>query len=99
MQFYPWPIKMGWNGYNFQNRFTVKLDSKGEENKANSVGIGYKLVDSNNIVIDSGYIQRNSELENNQSSLEQEPFDRNSLKSYGLRNDDVIDVLHRIFGW
>ena len=73
------------------------MGSKGEENKANSVGIGYKLVDSNNIVIDSGYIQRNSELENNQSSLEQEPFDRNSLKSYGLRNDDVIDVLHRIF--
>ena len=73
------------------------MDIKGEENKANSVGIGYKLVDSNNIVIDSGYIQRNSELENNQSSLEQEPFDRNSLKSYGLRNDDVIDVLHRIF--
>ena len=31
------------------NQFTVKLDSKGEENKANSVGIGYKLVDSNNI--------------------------------------------------
>lgn len=81
----------------FINQFTVKLDSKGEENKANNVGIGYKLLDSNNIVIDSGYIQRNSKLENNQSSLEQEPFNSNSLKSYGLRNDDVIDVLHRIF--
>ena len=31
-------------------------------------------------------------------SLEQEPFDSNSLKSYGLRNDDVIEVLHRVFG-
>lgn len=36
---------------------TFTLDSKvGEENKANSVGIGYKLVDSNNVVIDSGHI-------------------------------------------
>ena len=31
-------------------------------------------------------------------TLEQEPFDSNSLKSYGLKNDDVIEVLHRIFG-
>jgi hypothetical protein len=31
-------------------------------------------------------------------TLEQEPFDSNSLKSYGLENDDVIGVLHRIFG-
>lgn len=31
-------------------------------------------------------------------SLEQEPFDSNSLKSYGLKNDDVIEVLHRFFG-
>ena len=31
-------------------------------------------------------------------SLEQEPFDSNSLKSYGLKNDDVIEVLHRAFG-
>lgn len=29
-------------------------------------------------------------------TLEQEPFDSNSLKSYGLENDDVIGVLHRI---
>ena len=31
-------------------------------------------------------------------TLEQEPFDSNSLKSYGLENDDVIGVLHRAFG-
>ena len=31
-------------------------------------------------------------------TLEQEPFDSNSLKSYGLKNDDVIEVLHRAFG-
>ena len=31
-------------------------------------------------------------------TLEQEPFDSNSLKSYGVKNDDVIEVLHRIFG-
>ena len=31
-------------------------------------------------------------------TLEQEPFDSNSLKSYGLENDDVIGVLHRILG-
>ena len=29
-------------------------------------------------------------------SLEQKPFDSNSLKSYGLKNDDVIEVLHRV---
>lgn len=29
-------------------------------------------------------------------SLVQEPFDSNSLKSYGLKNDDVIEVLHRV---
>ena len=30
--------------------------------------------------------------------LGQDPFDSNSLKSYGLKNDDVVEVLHRIFG-
>ena len=30
-------------------------------------------------------------------SLEQEPFDANSLKNYGLSNQDVIDTLSRIF--
>ena len=30
-------------------------------------------------------------------SLEQEPFDANSLKNYGLSNQDVIDTLRRVF--
>lgn len=30
-------------------------------------------------------------------SLEQEPFDANSLKNYGLSNQDVIDTLSRVF--
>ena len=30
-------------------------------------------------------------------SLEQEPFDQNSLKIYGLKNDDVVSLLKRIF--
>lgn len=30
-------------------------------------------------------------------SLEQEPFDANSLKNYGLVNQDVIDTLRRVF--
>ena len=30
-------------------------------------------------------------------SLEQEPFDQNSLKTYGLKNDDVVSLLKRIF--
>lgn len=30
-------------------------------------------------------------------SLAQEPFDSNSLKSYGLKNEDVIEVLQRVF--
>lgn len=30
-------------------------------------------------------------------SLEQEPFDANSLKNYGLGNQDVIDTLRRVF--
>lgn len=32
------------------------------------------------------------------NSLIQEPFDSNSLKSYGLKNEDVTSVLHRVFG-
>jgi hypothetical protein len=31
------------------------------------------------------------------ASLENEPFDDNSLKNYGLKNDDVVEVLHRVF--
>ena len=29
--------------------------------------------------------------------LAQDPFDSNSLKAYGLSNDEVIEVLHRVF--
>ena len=29
--------------------------------------------------------------------LAQDPFDSNSLKAYGLRNDEVVEVLHRVF--
>ena len=30
-------------------------------------------------------------------SLEQDPFDSNSLKQYGLKNQDVIEVLRRVY--
>ncbi len=30
-------------------------------------------------------------------TLEKEPFDANSLKNYGLKNQDVIEVLRRVF--
>lgn len=30
-------------------------------------------------------------------SLSQEPFDSNSLKNYGLKNEEVIEALHRVF--
>ena len=30
-------------------------------------------------------------------SLEQEPFDQNSLKLYGLKNDEVVNLLKEIF--
>lgn len=29
--------------------------------------------------------------------LAQDPFDSNSLKTYGLSNDEVVEVLHRVF--
>lgn len=31
------------------------------------------------------------------ASLEQEPFDQSSLKVYGLKNDDVVALLKRVF--
>lgn len=31
------------------------------------------------------------------ASLEQEPFDQSSLKMYGLKNDDVVALLKRVF--
>ncbi len=30
-------------------------------------------------------------------SLEKEPFDANSLKKYGLKNEEVVEVLKRVF--
>ena len=30
--------------------------------------------------------------------LEQEPFDQNSLKRYGLKNEDVVELLKQVFG-
>ena len=30
-------------------------------------------------------------------SLEKEPFDQNSLKLYGLKNDEVVNLLKEIF--
>ena len=30
--------------------------------------------------------------------LEQEPFDQNSLKRFGLKNEDVVEVLKQVFG-
>ena len=30
--------------------------------------------------------------------LEQEPFDQNSLNKYGLKNEDVVELLKRVFG-
>ena len=31
-------------------------------------------------------------------SLEIEPFDQNSLKRYGLKNEDVVELLKQVFG-
>ena len=30
--------------------------------------------------------------------LEQEPFDQNSLKRYGLKNEDIVELLKQVFG-
>lgn len=30
--------------------------------------------------------------------LEQEPFDPNSLKRYGLKNEDIVELLKQVFG-
>lgn len=30
--------------------------------------------------------------------LEQEPFDQNSLKKYGLKNEDIVELLKQVFG-
>ena len=32
------------------------------------------------------------------AALEQVPFDQNSLKMYGVKNDDVIALLKQVFG-
>ena len=34
---------------------------------------------------------------NQKHILEKEPFDDNSLKNYGLKNQEVIEVLKRVF--
>ena len=31
------------------------------------------------------------------ASLKEEPFDDNSLKNYGLKNEDVVEVLKQVF--
>ena len=31
-------------------------------------------------------------------SLEIEPFDQNLLKRYGLKNEDVVELLKQVFG-
>lgn len=30
--------------------------------------------------------------------LEQEPFDQNSLKRYGLKTEDIVELLKNVFG-
>ena len=30
--------------------------------------------------------------------LEREPFDQNSLKRYGLKNEDIVELLKQVFG-
>ena len=30
--------------------------------------------------------------------LEQEPLDQNSLKRYGLKNEDIMELLKKVFG-
>lgn len=32
-------------------------------------------------------------------SLAEEPFDDNSLKNYGLKNEEVVEVLKTVFDW
>ena len=32
-------------------------------------------------------------------SLSIDPFDSNSLKNYGVKNEEVIELLHRVFDW
>lgn len=40
----------------------------------------------------------NTDIHSFIDSLEQEPFDQNSLKRYGLKNEDIVNLLKRIFG-
>ena len=40
----------------------------------------------------------NTDIHSFINSLEQEPFENNSLKEYGLENEDVVNLLNQIFG-
>lgn len=40
----------------------------------------------------------NTDIHSFIDSLEQEPFENNSLKEYGLENEDVVNLLNQIFG-
>ena len=40
----------------------------------------------------------NTDIHSFFNSLEQEPFEKESLKEYGLENEDVVNLLNQIFG-
>ena len=40
----------------------------------------------------------NTDIHSSINFLEQEPFDQNSLKRYMLKNEDVVELLKRVFG-
>lgn len=40
----------------------------------------------------------NTDIHSFINSLEQEPFEKDSLKEYGLENEDVVNLLNQIFG-
>ncbi|MEI3323422.1 MAG: hypothetical protein V8R92_10985 [Eubacterium sp.] len=40
----------------------------------------------------------NADIHNFIQALDKEPFDQNSLKEYGLKNEDVVNLLKQIYG-
>ena len=40
----------------------------------------------------------NADIHNFIQALDKEPFDQNSLKEYGLKNEDVVYLLKQIYG-
>lgn len=40
----------------------------------------------------------NTDIHSFINSLEKEPFEKDSLKEYGLENEDVVNLLKQIFG-